>query len=427
MRGDPKIFAKPPKSSRRRILFVNDCGFVGGAGIALRRQVQSLLLAGYDVRVLCWMEGGGDYLRPPRAGSFQGSWLGFDRRPNIHVNQGLRPLNIIQRICDAVLLNDPDLVLFGNLHWAGWPLGLISAVRDTEIPTIAYLHDIHWVSGRCAYPGNCVRFLTGCNAECPTPTEYPPLPSDQIESAWIARRETFVGPRRIPIATNSTWTTDVAERGFQGKANIRTIWLGLDINLFEPFPKWVARRTLALPEDAVIAICGAVDLSERRKGGKMLRECIAALAKERRVIVLGFGHNSDSFKHIHGVGSIIDERRMPTLYNAADFFINAAEEEAFGQTLMEAAACGLPIVGTDVGGVRDIARPEKNALLVPYGDTEGMLHGVRRLTIDVGVRREMSLASRLIAESEFSLERQAQAWTKMLNEVFDRPNSDANT
>jgi glycosyltransferase involved in cell wall biosynthesis len=425
MRADCEILAKPLTNSRLRILFVNDCGFVGGAGVGVRRQVQSCLLAGFDVRVLCWMEEGGDDLRMGRAGSFSGTWLGIDRRPDLHITRGLRPLTIVERACDAVLLSDPDLVIFGNLHWASWPLELISAVRDTGIPTIAYLHDIHWVSGRCAYPGTCAQYVSGCDAHCPTPTEYPPLPVHQIAPAWTARREVFTGSDRVPIATNSTWTTEIADRGFAGKADIRTIWLGLDTSLFEPFPKWIARKLLGVPEDIVIAICGAVDLGEERKGGKMLRQCVAALARERQVMVLGFGHNSQFFEGIQGVGSILDERQMPILFNAADFVINAAKEEAFGQTLMEAAACGLPIVGTDVGGVKDIARPETNALLVSYGDTEGMLDCVRRLTTDVGLRREMSRASRVIVKSDFSLERQAEAWTAMVDEVLDRQNSNA--
>jgi glycosyltransferase involved in cell wall biosynthesis len=245
--------------------------------------------------------------------------------------------------------------------------------------------------------------------------------------AWKARREVFTGPRRVPIATNSSWTTRIAETGFQDQAEVKTIWLGLDVNLFQPLQKWVARSLLGLPEDAVIAICGAINLKEERKGGRMLQECIAALSTEPNMMVLGFGQGSQFYDGIRGLGSITDERQMALLFNAADFIINAAKEEAFGQTLMEAAACGLPIVGTDVGGVKDIARPGENALLVEYGDTEGMLQCVRRVAEDLDLRRALSRASRKIVELDFSLQTQAASWSTFVSEALGLRACDAST
>lgn len=420
MLSDLRDFVIRARRSRPRVLFVNDCGFLGGAGIAQRRQVQSLLTLGFDAKVLCWMEETGDHLRALRDEPYRGTWLGIEKRNDLNTHNGYSHKQLANELCEVILRNDPDLVIFGNLHWAGWPIEVISAVRLAGLPTITYLHDIHIVSGRCAYPGVCEQYTTGCGSDCPTHSEYPALPPNRIAAAWAARRDIFEGSNRVPLATNSTWTTRIAEMGFGGRADVRTVWLGVDTSLFKPFDKRIARRLLGLRQDEFIAICGAINLGEQRKGGPMLRSVISRLASQKGVTVVGFGHNSEHFEGIHGFGNINDERQMAVLFNAADIMINAAQEEAFGQTLMEAAACGLPVVATDVGGVRDVARPNENALLVPYGQVSEMLAAINLLKASVDKRVEMGIVSRKIASSDFSMQAQSQNWLRFLEDLFKR-------
>lgn len=71
-------------------------------------------------------------------------------------------------------------------------------------------------------------------------------------------------------------------------------------------------------------------------------------------------------------------------------------------SLLEAAACGRPIVATDVPGCREIARRGVNALLVPVDDPEALAAAVRQLAHDPAMRARFAMAGRTMAENEFS-------------------------
>ena len=79
-----------------------------------------------------------------------------------------------------------------------------------------------------------------------------------------------------------------------------------------------------------------------------------------------------------------------------------SRREGLPKSLLEAAACGRPIVATDVPGCREIARPGVNALLVPVDDDAALADTVAELTRDGDLRRRFGAAGRALAEREFS-------------------------
>src|SRR6185503_7611948 len=92
-------------------------------------------------------------------------------------------------------------------------------------------------------------------------------------------------------------------------------------------------------------------------------------------------------------------------------------DEAFGQMMLEAAACGLPIVAFNVGGVTDISRHNVNALLVPPGDTDGLVKATQVFVHDAAARERFGSEGRKIAVNEFSLARQTRNWTSYLTGI----------
>lgn len=79
--------------------------------------------------------------------------------------------------------------------------------------------------------------------------------------------------------------------------------------------------------------------------------------------------------------------------------------EGVPKTLIEAAACGRPIVTTDVPGCREIVRDGANGFLVPPGDAGALQAAVRRLLDDPGLRARQGAAGRALAQAEFAEER----------------------
>jgi glycosyltransferase involved in cell wall biosynthesis len=90
------------------------------------------------------------------------------------------------------------------------------------------------------------------------------------------------------------------------------------------------------------------------------------------------------------------------LWASAHIAVLPSHREGMPLSLLEAAACGRPLIATNVPGCRDIARPDVNAFLVPLDDLEALADAIDRLARDGALRRRFGQASRELVEKEFS-------------------------
>jgi glycosyltransferase involved in cell wall biosynthesis len=95
---------------------------------------------------------------------------------------------------------------------------------------------------------------------------------------------------------------------------------------------------------------------------------------------------------------------MPELMNAADVLVHPAKQEPLGRVLLEAAASGLPIIATDVGGTREILRDRESAILVPPGDPQALADAILEMANDAELRSRLAETARLRIRDEFSIE-----------------------
>lgn len=93
---------------------------------------------------------------------------------------------------------------------------------------------------------------------------------------------------------------------------------------------------------------------------------------------------------------------MAALYAQADIVVLPSYREGTPRSLLEAAACGLPLVASDVAGCKEICRHGMNGLLVPARDPRKLAEAIQHLAGDPDKRRSFGAYSRHLAESEFS-------------------------
>ncbi|HLN23897.1 MAG TPA: glycosyltransferase [Patescibacteria group bacterium] len=415
----PRTLAeKLAHGERLRVVILNDLGFQYGAGVGARRQVQSFLLKGWDVAVVCWSPGH-DVAEPPLCGiPTPGRWGGVHALLDVHPATGLSDEQIISKVSAAVMAFEPDLVVAGNLHGANWPLDLLPALQARGPLVIAYMHDGHWVSGRCAYPGACTLFhTTGCDATCPTATEYPPMAPERIADAWSHRARVFTGANAIPLVANSRWTRDLAAVRFGDTARLDVVHLAVDHHLFSPIDRKLARRLLGVAEEGTLVLLGAVNVEDPRKGGPLFKQLYQELRARPDLDVLLFGHLSEKLASAKSFGLIIDDRLMPLIFSAADLFIGTATEEAFGQTLMEASACGLPVIAFEAGGVVDVVENGSSGILLRERSVAAILSNIDTLLADRSNSDSLGQAGRTLVEQRFTLACQADAWVECLKRL----------
>ena len=92
---------------------------------------------------------------------------------------------------------------------------------------------------------------------------------------------------------------------------------------------------------------------------------------------------------------------MAALFATADMVVLPSYREGLPKSLIEAAACALPLVTTDVPGCREVVTHEVDGLLVPVKDAKALASAIERLHLDPVWARELGLAARARALREF--------------------------
>jgi glycosyltransferase involved in cell wall biosynthesis len=398
---------------RLKVLLLNDVGFQYGAGTALKRQAASFLLNGWDVALMASTPGQDDGDPGITGVEDLSGWHGSHGLKHPYERRSPEGDELVAAIRSRLPFQ-PDVIVLGNVHGAGWPVDLPARLRTLGCLVIAYMHDCYWVSGRCAYPGSCTLFRTGCDARCPTPDEYPRLAPEKIAPAWQARAGVFSSRAAIPLITNSRWTLDIARQRYGIDARTEMIHLGLDHQLFAPLPKPLVRRLLGLPGDKTIIAMGAVDVRDRWKGGALFETVCKTLQARDDIALILFGRATEGLSPERSFGLVESERLMPFVFNSADLYVTTAIEEAFGQTLLEASACGVPVAAFNVGGIKDVVVHEETGLLVDRVSASDLLAAIERLVGDAALRGKLGRNGRARVESQFTLAHQAAAWDNCL-------------
>jgi glycosyltransferase involved in cell wall biosynthesis len=215
-----------------------------------------------------------------------------------------------------------------------------------------------------------------------------------------------------------------------GAAELCVIPNGVDEQLFCPAnrdAKALARTGLGIEADEfVVAFC-AVAGSDGRNPDKdpltlvhALRQ-LATLSKRRRFCLLIIGDialedtelaGGDGLRLIR-TGRLAGGRAVAGALAAADLYAHAAFAENFPLALLEAAACGLACVASDVGGAAEIIEAGVSGLLVALQDTNGWVEALGRLVDDVELRRGFAQAGRARIERKFSCTRMVESYLEL--------------
>jgi D-inositol-3-phosphate glycosyltransferase len=191
---------------------------------------------------------------------------------------------------------------------------------------------------------------------------------------------------------------------------------GVDTEAFAPGPDAAGTRpALGIPDDAVVAaFVATLDRAHHFKRLDLAIEAVARAGNERlHLLVAGGGELLDGYRtraqaagvgeRVHLLGAV-PHARLPDMLRGADLMLLTTEPpESFGIVLIEAMACGLPVVATEYPGVRAVLDPGANGALVPRGDVDAIAAGLRSM-VEIGEqgRRRFGEAGRAKAEREWS-------------------------
>ena len=242
----------------------------------------------------------------------------------------------------------------------------------------------------------------------------------------------------------SQWTRDLAltvlgELALDGHGQrLRVVHLGTDPARFHPgvdSPELL--RRLELPANGARWLLTVARLEPHKGVDTVLRALPAILEREPdvRYAVAGAGSERDQLEKLAakmGVGERVrflgevSERDLPALYSLAAVYVGASRRterigvEGFGISLVEASACGLPVVAGNAGGVPDAVRDGETGFLVPPEDPAAFADAICRLLGDAALAQRMGAAGRRVVETYYNWDRVVRDLRAIEAEVLAR-------
>lgn len=214
------------------------------------------------------------------------------------------------------------------------------------------------------------------------------------------------------------------------RATIHIVHPGVDITRFRPgAANPVVRAELAAdPTAPLLAIIGRIDPN---KGVDVLVRAVGALDDSVgpvHLAVIGREHvaSADHTRDLRDLAhaALGDRVRflpprddIPDVLRSVDVLVNASRHEPFGRTVLEAQACGTPVIGTDAGGIPEFVHDGETGLLVPPRDVAALSDAIRRLLTDPDLRNGVSERAARAAVAGFSVEAQARAAAAVYRQV----------
>lgn len=179
---------------------------------------------------------------------------------------------------------------------------------------------------------------------------------------------------------------------------------GVDLTRFRRDPEARARVRADLGVREGELLVGAVGRRVAEKGVHEYARAARSLAGRARFVWAGPDDPDKADAHAGdeaGVEFLGEWRDMPGLYAALDVFVLPSYREGMSRSAMEAAACGVPMVLTDIRGCREIGRDGEHLLLVPAGDPAALTAAVHRLLTDQLAARRFGEAAAQRARTAF--------------------------
>lgn len=228
---------------------------------------------------------------------------------------------------------------------------------------------------------------------------------DHLTASLSTRVFADSASQRDFLVAEGVVTADRIEVLGQGSVN------GVDAARFRPDAEARARvrERAGVPERAIAFLY--LGRFSRDKGLLDLARAFALLAADRPdawLILVGPDEDGMAQEIREACGTAAERLRIlgrtsesEQFMAAADVFVLPSYREGFGSVILEAAAAGVPSIGTRIYGVTDAIAEGATGLLVPVRDPAALADGMRRLAADGPLRAEMGLAARARAQRDF--------------------------
>ena len=307
-----------------------------------------------------------------------------------------------------------DLIHLHNIHGCYLNFSFINYLKDNNFPVVWTFHDAWPFTGNCAYFFNCEKWKNGCG-NCPNLKTYPKNYIDQSKKMWKKKRKLFASGWEPTIITPSKWLADKVKKSFLKEHKIKVINNGVDLNDYKLYDKAKIRKRLNIPINKKVLLFVAADLENKRKGTKYFLKTLKKIAnKNYLIITVGkkFKQKIDTNIDIKQLGYIKDKNYLSKIYSMVDLYCITSLDDNFPTTVLESLASGTPVVGFDVGGIKEQVQNECGYVVEPKNTNE-LAKKIKLLLENKKLNNKMSKNARKKAVNNYSFKKMVNKYLKL--------------
>ena len=314
-----------------------------------------------------------------------------------------------------------DLVHCHNLHGYYFNLKTLQKMSQQK-PLIWTLHDMWAITPYCHHTFSEVAKdgFFPCSG-----IETAPKFSWHDEPYLLRQKKRIYDNSKIQIVTPSLWLKKKVEESILAKHPITQINNGVNTQIFQKYNQTKSREELQLPVGKKIILFLA-DGGKRNpwKDWKRIKNVIFHYKKNKNIFFLCIGGNKNiNHSNIREIKYISDDKRLSKFYSASDLFILSSKAENSPLTILEAMACGTPIVSFNLGGINELIAHMENGYLADYNKKENLIDGIEYLfSLNQEKLKKISNNSIKKIHDSFTLDLMVNGYLNLYKQILLQPN-----
>jgi len=231
------------------------------------------------------------------------------------------------------------------------------------------LHDDYILTGHCSFAMSCNKWVNGCN-NCPDLSIYPKLDRDTTHINQLYKLNTLKKVQPY-IITPSQWLADRVAEKYPFLKNIDVIYNGVDIDIFKPTSEILdlkIQNNIPINKKVILFIA-ELSVNNPFKGGDILMKIVHSFENKTEYIFLTIGgDSSEKYSNVVSLQYINEDIKLAELYNIADVMLYPTKADNLPLVVLEAMACGTPVIASSIAGIPEIIEDGKDGYLVDNHD-----------------------------------------------------------
>jgi len=375
-----------------KVLIINTSEKNGGAAVAANRLTEALINNGVKAKMLVRDKTTSSIFVVDTGNWWQKRWCFLYERLRIFVYNRFSKDHLFKvsvanagiDITKTPAFKEADVI---HMHWINQgylSLEVIRKILQSGKPVVWTMHDMWEMTAICHHAYDCRRYETQC--KCCQFLQKPGA-NDLASKVFHRKQRLLEGAKNLHFVAVSEW---LAERGrasaLTGRFPLSVIPNSISLSRFTIIDRMDARTALDVEERYVIAF-GAARIDDTIKGFDYLVKALGILVaggryrrEDIRLLLFGSVRDAGVFEKLPvsytHLGYVDDEDRLSLIYSASNVTVSSSLYETFGQTLIEAMACGSVPVSFAGSGQADIITHQQTGYLAERLSAESMADGI---------------------------------------------------